>query len=133
MSSESAIQTHLMPEFGDTLLQEIKREHLQAFLDRKAETHSHSIVDHARWHFSAIFKMAMGDGAVDLNPTIGLFTPACKPMPAKRVMTKDQILKALTVLDLRERLISATVPGERPIMRSVRFPLRPFGVSRLPL
>ena len=116
MSSESAIQTHLMPEFGDTLLQEIKREHLQAFLDRKAETHSHSIVDHARWHLSAIFKMAMGDGAVDLNPTIGLFTPACKPMPAKRVMTKDQILKALTALDLRERLIfrMALFDGMRP-------------------
>jgi integrase len=116
MSSESAIQTHLTPEFGNKLLREIKREHLQAFLDTKAETHSHSIVDHLRWHFSAIFKMAMGDGAVDFNPTIGLYTPPCKPAAVKKVMTKDQILKALTVLELRERLVfrMALFDGMRP-------------------
>ena len=116
MSSESAIQTHLIPEFGDRLLRDVKREHMQAFLDRKAQTHSHSIVDHARWHLSAIFKMAMGDGAVDFNPTIGLFTPACKMMPVKQVMTREQIIKALTVLDIRERLIFrlALFNGMRP-------------------
>lgn len=116
MSSESAIQTHLMPEFGDRLLKEIRREHLQQFLDRKAQTLSHSIVDHARWHLSAIFKMAMGDGAVEMNPTIGLFTPACKPTPAKQVMNKDQIMKALGVLDPREQLIfrMALFDGMRP-------------------
>jgi integrase len=116
MTSEPTIQTHLTPAFGSRLMSEISRDDMQAFLDQKAKTHSQSIVAHLRWHLSAIFKMALSDGVVDVNPTIALFTPACKPGEDKRVMSRDQILQALQVLDLRERLMfrMAVFEGMRP-------------------
>jgi len=116
MTSEPSIHLDLIPAFGPRLISAITREEMQGFLDKKAQTHSQSIVGHLRWYLSGIFKMALSDGAVELNPTPGLFTPACKPGPEKLVMTKEQIRVALEVLDLRERLIfrMAVFDGMRP-------------------
>lgn len=116
MTSEPTIRLHLMPEFGQMMLNDINRDRMQSFLDRKAKDNSNSVVAHLRWHLSAIFKMAMSDGAVELNPTLGLFTPAGREEKEKRVMTKDHILLALRSLDLRERLIfrMALFEGMRP-------------------
>ena len=63
-----------------------------------------------------IFKMAIGDGVVDLNPTSGLYTPKCKSPAEKRVMSRENIVLALNTLDLRERLIfrMAVFDGMRP-------------------
>lgn len=57
--------------------------------------------------------MAMSDGAVDLNPTLGLYIPAGKP---KRILNAAQIRAALEALDLRERLVfrMAVFDGMRP-------------------
>jgi len=116
MTSEPSIHLDLIPAFGPRLISAITREEMQRFLDKKAQTHSQSIVGHMRCYLSGIFKMALSDGAVELNPTPGLFTPACKPGPEKLVMTKEQIRVALEVLDLRERLIfrMAVFDGMRP-------------------
>jgi integrase len=115
-TSENTIQLHLVNEFEHYRIREISRDQMQIFLDKMARTHSHSIVAHLRWHLSGIFKMAMSDGAVDLNPTLGLYTPACKAAPEKRVLSKEDIRTALEVLDLRERLMfrMAVFDGMRP-------------------
>src|SRR5215831_15129372 len=48
-TSEQIITSHLLPEFGRTLLHSIRREELQDFLDRKALNLSASVVSHLRW------------------------------------------------------------------------------------
>lgn len=115
-TSENTIRLHLVNEFDQFRLSEMSRDRMQMFLDRMARTHSHSIVAHLRWHLSGIFRMALSDGAVDFNPTSGLYTPACKADPEKRVLSKEQIRTALEVLGLRERLIfrMAVFDGMRP-------------------
>jgi integrase len=116
MTSEPTIKGHLVPAFGDTPMTDITRDSMQAFLDKRAKTHSSSIVGHLRWHLSGIFKMAIGDGVVSLNPTGGLYTPACKPSAEKRVLSREDIVLALKTLDLRDRLIfrMAVFDGMRP-------------------
>jgi integrase len=104
-TSEPDIMRYLIPAFGDQFMTMITRHHMQKFLDEKARDLSSSVVGHLRWHLNAIFKMAVSDGVVDFNAAEALFIPACKAMPDKRTMAKDEVLTALSVLDVRERLI----------------------------
>src|SRR4051794_19444295 len=89
---------------------------MQDFLNQKAQELSESVVAHLRWHLNAIFKMAQSDGAVPFNPAAALYIPACKQAPAKRVLTKEDVRRALSVLDVRERLVfrMAVFNGLRP-------------------
>ncbi len=116
MTTEPRFNFHLLPAFGPVLLKSMTRDQLQGFLDEKAKELSRSVVDHLRWDLNAIFKTALSDGIVDLNPAAALFTPACKETPGKRFMTPDEIRRALSVLELRERLIfrMAVFDGMRP-------------------
>ncbi len=104
-TSEPDILRYLVPAFGDQLMSMITRQHMQKFLGDKASSLSSSIVGHLRWHLNAIFKMAVSDGVVEFNPAEALFIPACKRTPDKRTMSKDEVLTALNVLDVRERLV----------------------------
>ncbi len=104
-TSEPDILRYLVPAFGDQLMSMITRQHMQEFLGDKASSLSSSIVGHLRWHLNAIFKMAVSDGVVEFNPAEALFIPACKRTPDKRTMSKDEVLTALNVLDVRERLV----------------------------
>ncbi len=115
-TSEHTIRRHLLPPIGDRRLSEIGREDLQLLLDDKAKTHSASVVAHLRWHLSAIFRMALSDGAVTVNPSPGLFTPACRPEKPRIVMSGQEVQLALGVLPLRERLMFrlAVFAGMRP-------------------
>jgi len=91
MTTEPRMVYHLTPPFGTELLHRITRDQLQLFLDGKAQSLSHSIVDHLRWDLNAIFKTALSDGLVETNPAAALFTPPCKPDADRRVMTPEQI------------------------------------------
>ena len=115
-TSEHTIRRHLLPPLGDRRLSEIGREDLQLLLDDKARTHSASVVAHLRWYLSAIFRMALSDGAVTVNPSPGLFTPACRPEKPRLVLSEPEIQLALGVLPLRERLMfrMAVFAGMRP-------------------
>lgn len=116
MTTEPRLMFHIMPAFGSQLLRSITREQLQSFLDQKGKTLSRSVVDHLRWDLNALFKTALSDGLVDNNPAAALFTPACKPTENKRSMTAAEVRRALSALDLRERLIfrMAVFDGMRP-------------------
>ena len=116
-TSEQIIKTHLMPAFGKTLLQLIRREELQDFLDRKALELSSSSVKHLRWFLNAIFKLAVSDGLVLSNPAAQLRIPKkCQPGRAMRPLTEEEVNKYLEVFDLREKLIArlAIIEGMRP-------------------
>ena len=115
-TSEHSIRRHLLPPLGDRLISEVGREELQALLETRANTHSASVVAHLRWHLSAIFKMAVSDAAIHVNPSPGLFTPAGRPEEPKRVLSADDIRAALNSFALRERLMfrMAVFAGMRP-------------------
>ena len=115
-TSEPDILRYLVPAFGHHQLETIRREQMQTFLQQMARTLSSSIVGHLRWHLNSIFKLASSDGAIEFNPASALYIPACKPSPQKLVMTKDEVRTALSVLDVRERLVlrMAVFDGMRP-------------------
>ena len=115
-TSEPDILRYLVPSFGNQRMECITREHMQTFLAEKAVGLSSSVVGHLRWHLNSIFRMAESDGIVAFNPAAALFIPACKPAPEKRVLSKDEVRTALSVLDVRERLIFrlAVFDGMRP-------------------
>src|SRR5262249_23704654 len=118
MTTEATINAHLLPKLGPRLLEELTREDLQSLLDIKAAAGlSRSVVDHLRWQMHAIFRLAMGEGAIPYNPTHGLSVPRCAAQPReKRVMSRDDVYRAMKVLPIREKLIFrlATIEGMRP-------------------
>ncbi len=115
-TSEPDIIRYLMPAFGKQRLEVITREQMQTFLEDIAGNLSASVVGHLRWHLNAIFKMAQSDGIVHSNPAGALYVPECKPAPTRRAMSPQQVRTALSVLDLRPRLIFrlAVFSGLRP-------------------
>lgn len=110
------IQSHLLKAFENFELTDLSRDQLQKFLDQKSRSLSRSVVSHLRWDLNAIFKMAAEDTIVEGNPAGSLVTPKEAKTRAKRVMTKEQVRLALSVLDLRERVIFllAVLVGMRP-------------------
>ena len=116
-TSEQIIKSHLIPEFGKSLLHAIGREELQDFLDQKAEELSGSVVAHLRWFLNAVFKLAMSDGLMLNNPAAELRIPRkCQPGRAMRPLTEEEVNIYLEALDLREKLIArfAIFEGMRP-------------------
>ena len=99
------IQTHLLKAFEDFELTDLTRDRLQKFLDQKARPLSRSVVSHLRWDLNAIFKMAADDAIIEGNPAGSLVTPKEAKTRTKRVMTNEQVRLALSVLDLKERVI----------------------------
>jgi len=110
------IQKHLLGAFESFELSDLTRDRLQKLLDQKARTLSRSVVSHLRWDLNAIFKMAADDSITQGNPAGSLVTPKEAKTAAKRTMTKEQIWSALSVLDLREKIIFllAVLVGMRP-------------------
>jgi integrase len=116
-TSEQIVKTHLFSAFGPALLQAIRREEMQDFLDRKALELSSSVVAHLRWFLSAIFKLALSDGLVLSNPATELRIPRkCQPGRTMRPLAEREVNQYLEVFDLRERLIArlAIFEGMRP-------------------
>jgi len=110
------IQTHLLTTFEDFELTDLSRDRLQKFLDQKARSLSRSVVSHLRWDLNAILKMAAEDAIIEGNPAGSLVTPKEAKTRTKRIMTKEQVQLALSVLDLRETVIFllAVLAGMRP-------------------
>ena len=104
-ASEPDIVRYLIPAFGDAV---DVQDHPAANAEvprTVGKRLSASVVGHLRWHLNAIFRMAVSDGVISFNPANALFIPECKASPEKRIMSKDEVLTAFSVLDLRERLI----------------------------
>jgi integrase len=111
------IRFHLVPQFGEKLMRDIKREQLQTFLDQLAKKSSRSLIDHLRFRLRSIFRFAMSEGVVERNPADALHTPRkCRPGRERRVLQPEQLSRALCAVDLREQVIIrlATICGMRP-------------------
>jgi integrase len=116
-TSEQIVKSHLNPEFGKRLLQAVRREDLQDFLDRKALDFSSSVVAHLRWFLNGIFKLATSDGLMLNNPATELRIPRkCHPGRDLRPLAEEEVNGYLEVLDLRDKLIArfAIFEGMRP-------------------
>ncbi len=111
------IELHLIPAFERCELKDLTRDRLQTFLDKKAQAGlSRSVVSHLRWDLNAIFKMASEDALVQGNPAGSLVVPRSAKTAEKHTLTKEEVLTALSVLDVRERIIFllAVLAGLRP-------------------
>jgi integrase len=116
-TSEQIVRTHVVPEFGPSLMNAIRREQLQDFLDRKAPSHSSSLVSHLRWFLSGIFRLAMSDGLILSNPAAELRIPKkCKDGRGVRPLNEEEVNNYVNIFNLREKLIVrlAIFEGMRP-------------------
>lgn len=116
-TSKQRINHHLVEDLGDLQLETVGRDELQNFLEKKvASGLSASIVSHLRWDLRAMFQLAMEDGLITRNPATSLVTPANASRSITRAMNRQEVVQLLSVLDLRERLISrlAIFAGMRP-------------------
>lgn len=115
-TTKQRIEHNLVKDLGDRELGALGREQLQDFLEKKAGGLSSSVVSHLRWDLRAIFQLAVEDGVVDRNPATSLVTPATASRSVKRVMKREDVVEILSVLGLRERLITrlAIFAGMRP-------------------
>ena len=78
--AERIIKMHLLPVFGPTLLNALRRRDMQDFLDRKTLELSPSTVAHLKWILFSIFRLAMSDGQVVDNAASDLKIPKkCQP------------------------------------------------------
>ena len=111
------LEAHLLSAFEKFELGDPTRDRLQQFLDDKTRSGlSKSVVSHLRWDLNAVFKMAADDALVQGNPAGSLVTPKGAKTAARPRMTKAQVWLALSVLDLRERVVFllAVLVGMRP-------------------
>jgi integrase len=116
-TSKERIRYHLIGDLGMFDISSFSREQLQDFLEKKAAGGlSASVVSHLRWNLRAIFRLAQEDGVVERNPATSLMTPTTAHQPDRRVMNREEVVKVLGALDLRERLLArlAIFAGMRP-------------------
>jgi integrase len=115
MTNKDRIRRHIIAEFGRRQVRAFTRDELQGFLDSKSKL-SFSTVAHLRWDLKQIFGMAVAEGLIVRNPAAMLFVPRHCSKPHHRTMTVDEVKLALTVLDLRERVVFklAVFAGLRP-------------------
>lgn len=116
---EDRVSNHLVAEFGTTTLAALTRDRLEAFLESKAKCGlSHSMVSHLRWDLKQILDLAVNDGLLKgkVNPAELLFVPQDATRYPKLVMALEDVRMALSVLELRERVIVglAILAGLRP-------------------
>jgi site-specific recombinase XerC len=117
LSNQERIGYHLVTAFGDQPLSRLDRNHLQDFLDQKAQGGlSYSVVAHLRWDLRQILRMAVAEGYLARNPAALLFVPRDARKPAHLHMNLDQIRLFFSVLESRERVIGglAIMAGMRP-------------------
>jgi integrase len=115
MTNKERIRWEIVAEFGQREMRTFTRDELQSFLDSKSSL-SFSTVDHLRWDLRQIFEMAVAEGILKRNSAALLFTPRGCSRPEHRTMMVDEIKRAFSVLELRERLIFklAVLAGLRP-------------------
>ena len=117
ITTTERFDTYLLPALGYCELAELTRDRLQQFLDEKVKSGlSRSVVDHLRWDLNAIFKMASDDAILRGNPGGSLVTPKGAATAVKPALTIEETQTALSILDLRERIIFllAVLVGMRP-------------------
>ena len=113
-SRTESINRHIVAAFGDRILSTVTRNEMQNFLDGLVRADgsgrmAFTTVDHLRWDMKQIFDLAVAEGIIPTNPVFSgkilLFVPRECPQPKRPVMTFEDVMRALLVLDLRERIV----------------------------
>lgn len=115
-TSENRIKAHIIADLGNCQLESLTLTGLQAYLDKKAEVYSFSMVDHLRWDLSSICQVAVAEKVLTANPADQLYTPSTAGEGDCPVMTAAEVDKALGAVEQREKLILqlAIFSGLRP-------------------
>jgi integrase len=66
------LKNHILPEFRNTPVSDVKRMAIKSFLLAKLNTKSRSTVRHMKSTLSGVFHLAMDDEAIQANPAINL-------------------------------------------------------------
>jgi integrase len=103
-----SITRHILGAFGDRLVAELDVDDFQTFLDERKHL-AQSMVDHLRWDVKQILDLAVTKRIIQQNPVYSgrmlIFVPRECKKPRRPVMSLDEAKLALSVLDLRERLV----------------------------
>ena len=116
-TTENRIRHHLIAEFSEARLRDLRLKDLQGFLNGKSAAGlSKSVVAHLRWDLHQIFKVARAEGYIERDPTPALFTPRAAEVTVGRTMTREEVIQHIAALDPRERVIDhlAIFVGIRP-------------------
>ena len=116
-TSEQRIISHIVKELGNVGITSFTPRSLQAYLQEKFEAGlSYSTVQHLRFDLKAIFRLAVAEGVVTVNPTLSLYKPQGLDKPNGRAMTGTEVAIALDAVKFREKLILglAIFGGFRP-------------------
>ena len=107
-SYSQCFETHVVPELGGMALGEVHRRDLQAFADRLYATGLNpSTIRNALMPLRVIFRVAVRDGDLAVNPTTGLELPAYRGR-RDRITTPAEATQLLAALPNADRAIWAT-------------------------
>jgi integrase len=107
-SYSQCFETHVVPELGGVALGDVHRRDLQAFADRLyASGLNPSTIRNALMPLRVIFRVAIRDGDLALNPTTGLELPAYRGR-RERIATPTEATQLLAALPDADRAIWAT-------------------------
>jgi len=116
-TSEHRIKTHIVKDLGNVGTTKFTPRSLQAYLQQKFEAGlSYSMVQHLRFDLKAIFRLAVAEGMLSVNPTLSLYKPQGLEKPTGRAMTGAQVAIAVDAVEFREKVILglAIFGGFRP-------------------
>jgi integrase len=104
-SYEAALRLHVLPEFGSRKLGEIQRRDVQRLADDLlAGGREPSTIRNALMPLRVIYRRALEDAAVAINPCAGLRLPADRAR-RDRVVSPEQASALLTVLSENDRVL----------------------------
>jgi integrase len=107
-SYRQCFETHVVPELGGMPLGDVHRRHLQAFADRLYATGLNpSTIRNALIPLRVMFRVALRDGDLAVNPTTGLELPAYRGRRG-RIVTPGEATRLLAALPNADRAIWAT-------------------------
>lgn len=106
----SNINNHIIPSLGQYRMRECIVPYMARFLEDTNTKHSYSVAKTSRAVLSAIFELAVRDGALDANPIkeVGDLHGA-RSKPAK-ALTQEQRVELLQKLDEDERAVKLDLP-----------------------
>ena len=116
ITTAQRIRQHVIGgELGTVAISKLDRETMQSFLDKRGLA-SRSLVNHLRFDLQAVCRLAVADGLMLRNQAEALYTPRSCEMPSQPVMTAEQVVQAMDIMDIRERAFCrlAIFAGMRP-------------------
>jgi integrase len=103
----SALNKHVLPELGHLRLSEIERHDLQRLVDSLRRQMSPSTLRNALMPVRVIFRRAVRDGEITINPTANLELPAVRGR-RERIATAEEASQLIATLPVELQALWAT-------------------------